>query len=96
MKLKILKQTSQQYRTVESLMKRKDINELVIATDAGREGELVARWTMELAGFNKPFTCLASSFTMFDILLPKLAHMFPFPEDCLGAEDANELGFCGA
>ena len=55
MKLKVLKQTSQQYRTVEFLMKRKDIKELVIATDAGREGELVARWTMQLAGFNKPF-----------------------------------------
>jgi DNA topoisomerase III len=55
MKLKVLKQTSQQYRTVEFLLKRKDINELIIATDAGREGELVARWTMQLAGFNKPF-----------------------------------------
>lgn len=28
--------------------------ELVIATDAGREGELVARWIIEKAGFKKP------------------------------------------
>ena len=30
-------------------MRRKDIKNLVIATDAGREGELVARWIMEMA-----------------------------------------------
>ena len=33
---------------------RKDVDELVIATDAGREGELVARWIIEKAGFKKP------------------------------------------
>jgi DNA topoisomerase-3 len=36
-------------------MKRDDIKELVIATDAGREGELVARWIMVLANWKKPF-----------------------------------------
>ena len=35
-------------------MKRDDMDELVIATDAGREGELVARWIIEKAGFRKP------------------------------------------
>ncbi len=28
-------------------MNRNDIDEIVIATDAGREGELVARWIIE-------------------------------------------------
>ncbi|RLC57276.1 MAG: DNA topoisomerase III, partial [Candidatus Cloacimonadota bacterium] len=46
MKLKVIKQTSQQFRTVKSLLQRKDISEVIIATDAGREGELVARWTI--------------------------------------------------
>lgn len=55
MKIKRLAQTSQQFKTVNHLMNRKDIKELIIATDAGREGELVARWTMMLAGFKKPF-----------------------------------------
>ncbi len=55
MKIKRLKKTSHQYKTVSFLMKRKDVKELIIATDAGREGELVARWTMLLAGFKKPF-----------------------------------------
>lgn len=55
MNLKIMKETSQQYRTVAQLCKRQDISELIIATDAGREGELVARWIMELVHWRKPF-----------------------------------------
>lgn len=54
MKLKVMRQTSHQFRTVSQLMKRGDINLLIIATDAGREGELVARWIMRLAGWKKP------------------------------------------
>ncbi len=55
MKVKILKEVYHQYKTVAHLMNRKDVSDLIIATDAGREGELVARWTMLLANFNKPF-----------------------------------------
>ncbi len=55
MKLKVIRQTSHQFQVVRNLMKRDDINELVIATDAGREGELVARWIMALANWKKPF-----------------------------------------
>jgi len=47
MKLKVIRKVSSQFRTVSDLAKRKDIGELIIATDAGREGELVARWIME-------------------------------------------------
>ena len=54
MKLVVIGQTSRQYKVVQSLMKRGDISELIIATDAGREGELVARWIMVKAGWNKP------------------------------------------
>lgn len=55
MKLKVIRQSSQQFRIVSQLMKRQDIGEMVIATDAGREGELVARWIMRLGGWRKPF-----------------------------------------
>lgn len=55
MKLKVIRQTSHQFNTVRYLMGRRDIRELIIATDAGREGELVARWIMEVAGWKKPF-----------------------------------------
>lgn len=55
MKLKVIRQTSHQYQVVKNLMNRGDINELIIATDAGREGELVARWIMDQARWKKPF-----------------------------------------
>ncbi len=51
MKLTIIKNTSKQYRTVSALTKRKDVNELIIATDSGREGELVARWILTKCGW---------------------------------------------
>ena len=54
MKLVIIKQTAKQYRAVSALMKREDVDKLVIATDAGREGELVARWIMMKAHCKKP------------------------------------------
>lgn len=53
MKLTVMRQTSHQFRTVTQLMKRNDINQFIIATDAGREGELVARWIMKLGGWKK-------------------------------------------
>ncbi|AJY75509.1 DNA topoisomerase III [Paenibacillus beijingensis] len=55
MNLKVLKETSHQYRAVAGLCRRGDLSELIIATDAGREGELVARWVMELVQWRKPF-----------------------------------------
>lgn len=55
MKLKVIRQSARQFAAVKSLMQRSDISELVIATDAGREGELVARWIMALASWKKPF-----------------------------------------
>lgn len=51
MKLVVIKESSKQFRAVKTLMDRRDVTELVIATDAGREGELVARWIMEKAGW---------------------------------------------
>ncbi|WHH61557.1 DNA topoisomerase III [Petroclostridium sp. X23] len=54
MDLVIIKQTAKQFGIVRGLMKRNDIEEMVIATDSGREGELVARWIIEKAGFRKP------------------------------------------
>lgn len=53
-KFQILKPTAKQYNTVKTLLARKDVSELVIATDAGREGELVARLVILKTGFKKP------------------------------------------
>jgi DNA topoisomerase-3 len=54
MKLTVLKKTQKQFYEVKKQMLRNDIDEIIIATDAGREGELVARWTIEKAGVKKP------------------------------------------
>lgn len=54
LELVVIPQTSKQYNVVKNLMLRNDVKELVIATDAGREGELVARWIIEKAHVRKP------------------------------------------
>ena len=54
MKLVVIRQTSKQYQAVKTQLFRKDISDVVIATDAGREGELVARWILEKSGCRKP------------------------------------------
>ncbi|MGL4362339.1 MAG: DNA topoisomerase III [Cellulosilyticaceae bacterium] len=54
MKLVVLKGGGKQYGIVKDLLHRKDVNAIIIATDAGREGELVARWIIEKAGIKKP------------------------------------------
>lgn len=51
MKLVVIPESRRQFQAVSTLMKRGDVDELIIATDAGREGELVARWIMMKAGW---------------------------------------------
>ncbi|MDC7124103.1 MAG: DNA topoisomerase 3 [Spirochaetales bacterium] len=55
MKHKVIGRTSHQFNTIKKMLHRNDVNNLIIATDAGREGELVARWIMRLAGYKGPF-----------------------------------------
>lgn len=54
MELVVIKKTSKQYQAVKAQLFRKDVGEIIIATDAGREGELVARWILEKANCRKP------------------------------------------
>lgn len=53
LKLDVIKSTGGQYNAVKQQMLRKDVDEIIIATDAGREGELVARWILEKVGVKK-------------------------------------------
>jgi len=53
-KFVVIKQTGKQFQTVKSQLIRKDVGEIIIATDAGREGELVARLIIEKVGVKKP------------------------------------------
>ena len=54
MELVPIKDATRQYKAVKELMRSSEVDSLVIATDAGREGELVARWIIEKAAFRKP------------------------------------------
>ena len=54
MQLVVIRQTAKQYGLVKKQLFRKDVNQIIIATDAGREGELVARWILEKSECKKP------------------------------------------
>lgn len=54
LEIQVIKKTGHQYQTVKKQMYRKDVGQIVIATDAGREGELVARWIIQKSGVKKP------------------------------------------
>ena len=49
------KDKMQQFKVLSALMKDKRVTELVCATDAGREGELIFRLVYQKAGCRKPF-----------------------------------------
>ena len=48
----VIDESHEQFDVISSLLSREDISSVVIATDAGREGELVARWILKLAGYS--------------------------------------------
>ncbi len=54
MQLEVIPSTAKQYGVVKKLLHDKRVSALVIATDAGREGELVARWILDKAGYRGP------------------------------------------
>ncbi len=53
-KLMVLKGAGGQFNAIKKMIARSDIKRIVIATDAGREGELVGRWILAFAGNKKP------------------------------------------
>lgn len=54
LKTQVIKKTSGQFNTIKKLLLQQDVKDIIIATDAGREGELVARWIIEKAKVKKP------------------------------------------
>ncbi|MBO4394034.1 MAG: DNA topoisomerase 3 [Spirochaetales bacterium] len=50
----VIDKSKEQYEIVKGLLDRDDVEGVIIATDAGREGELVARWILKQAGCTKP------------------------------------------
>ena len=50
----VIDESKEQFEIIDSLLHRPDISSVVIATDAGREGELVARWILKMAEYKGP------------------------------------------
>ena len=67
-KLVVIPQTRGQFQAVKSLIERKDVGEIIIATDAGREGELVARWILAKAGKDLHILRMRKSMRIFIML----------------------------
>lgn len=49
----VIENTKDQFELVRSLLEREDVCQIIIATDAGREGELVARWILRQCNCTK-------------------------------------------
>jgi len=49
-----IKKKEARFKLLMRLMKRKDVDQIINACDAGREGELIFRYIVEASGVNKP------------------------------------------
>lgn len=75
MNLVVIPQTGKQYQAVKTQLYRKDVGEIIIATDAGREGELVARWILAKAKCAKPIKRLWISSVTDKAIREGFAHL---------------------
>lgn len=66
-----------QFEILRSLMERPDVESLVCATDAGREGELIFRFVYQMAGCKKPFKRLWISSMEDAAIQDGFAHLKP-------------------
>ena len=69
--------TKKQFRILKELMNREDVESLVCATDAGREGELIFRLVYHQAGCRKPFERLWISSMEDAAIRDGFAHLEP-------------------
>ena len=74
-RLEVIRQTSKQYQAVKAQLYRKDIGQIIIATDAGREGELVARLILKKAECRKPIRRLWISSVTDKAIREGFAHL---------------------
>lgn len=74
-RLEVIKQTAGQYRAVKEQLFRKDVKDIIIATDAGREGELVARLILKKAECRKPIRRLWISSVTDKAIREGFAHL---------------------
>ena len=76
-KTSVIKESSKQFNVVKTILKSDKVDKMVIATDAGREGELVARWIIEKCGFKKPLYRLWISSLTDDAIKKGMNNLYP-------------------
>ena len=72
--------TKKQFGILKKLMQRKDVESLICATDAGREGELIFRLVYQQAGCKKPVSRLWLSSMEESAIREGFAHLKPSTE----------------
>ena len=72
--------TKKQFGILQKLMNRPDVDSIVCATDAGREGELIFRLVYQQAGCKKPFFRLWLSSMEENAIREGFAHLKPSTE----------------
>lgn len=72
--------TKKQFSILQKLMHRPDVDSVICATDAGREGELIFRLVYQQAGCKKPFTRLWLSSMEENAIREGFAHLKPSTE----------------
>ena len=73
--LKPIAKTESRYKLLRRLMERPDVTEIVNACDAGREGELIFRYLVRLAGVKKPFSRLWLQSMTTEAIRTAFAHL---------------------
>lgn len=82
--------TSSQYHILKTLMNRSDVNELIEATDAGREGELIFRLVYHQVECKKPFRRLWISSMEEKSILDGMASL----KDSANYDNLYQAAFC--
>ena len=72
--------TKKQFGILQKLMHRPDVDSVICATDAGREGELIFRLVYQQAGCKKPFSRLWLSSMEENAIREGFAHLKPSTE----------------
>ncbi|HEY4783450.1 MAG TPA: DNA topoisomerase, partial [Chthoniobacterales bacterium] len=73
--LKPIAKTETRFKLLQRLMKRDDVDLIVNACDAGREGELIFRYLIRLAGVHKPLQRLWLQSMTFESIRSAFEHL---------------------
>ncbi len=80
LKIKPNKQTKDQLKVIEKLVKKEEVEGLICATDSGREGELIFRHIYNYTGCKKPFSRLWISSMTNEAILEGFSKLKPSSE----------------